>query len=88
MQAEVEAGPELMPLFGFMGVALLGSQAKAKLVSSNQKEQGFGALSNGTQGEGPGRWRRLLITGLLGESYQALKLARDSEGYYLGHELA
>ena len=58
----------------FMNIALLGSRTKAKLVNLNENKKGFGKLHGillkGTHDQGPGRWKRLLITGLFGESYQ------------------
>lgn len=38
------AGPGHMPLLGSMGAVLWGSQAKPRLVNSNEKQQGFGKL--------------------------------------------
>ena len=85
-----------MPLLGSVGGVLRGSWAKALLVNSNQKEEGGGLLSSTgvlykggmAEGEGPGRWGRLLSQRLLGKSYQELTFACDSTGCYLGHALA
>lgn len=72
---EVEVGyrqrerqdPGHMPLFGSMNGMVWGSQAKVRLVNSNQKEPGFGKLHGGLMGhtkrEGPGRWGDCLSQG-------------------------
>lgn len=58
-QVENVAGPEM--LLGSMGRVLWGFQAKDRLVSVTE-EQDFSKLQKGTQGEGPGKWGRLLVT--------------------------
>lgn len=44
MQVETEQDLDHMPLLRSRGKVLWGSQAKARLVNSNQKQQSFGKL--------------------------------------------
>lgn len=65
-----------MPLLESASGELWGFQAKAGLVHSNQKSaalvSSMGVFLRGAQGEGPGNQGRLLVTRLLGKSYQEL----------------
>lgn len=89
MQAERTAGLGCMPLLRSVKGVLWGSRAMAG--STGQfKPRKFGVLGGfrDVDGEGPGQWGRLLITGLLGKSHQELRCACDPEGCYLGHAFA
>ena len=74
-----------MTLLGFLDGVLLGSLAKARLVHSNQKEEG----SKGCTGEGTrGRQRRMLLTGAAGEVMLGTYICLLVFSPYLGHALA
>ena len=87
-----------MPLLGSVGGVLWDSQAKARLVNSNQKKKGGVLVSSavsyimGVQGEGPGKALGgegdCLSQGPLRKSYQELTFTCDYEGCYVGHALA
>ena len=59
MQTKGATGPGHMPLLGFMGEVLWGSEAETRSVNSNKKEKNFGkvhgGLIKGTHGVGGGR---------------------------------
>lgn len=83
-----ERGRTWGPLLGSLGGVLWGSQAKIGLVSSDQKEQGFGelrgVLSKGHTHRRPWEWGEDFIPKATGESSQERTFTYDSAGCSLG----